>query len=148
MMPARLEESSRDDAPPPIGSIGTTSPSWEALADMSAGMDCATPRKKSSMYWREAGSYCVAGKGTKGQPCEGRSLTRGGGEATNIDLHGIAIGEAAHVALGKEAVGKQGEQDEFRERQQLVPRQDKASSPVYMGHLGQQGHSLSIFIAA
>ncbi len=45
---------------------------------------------------------------------------------TNIDLDGIALGEAPHVALGEEAVGEQREEDEFGERQELVSREDEA----------------------
>lgn len=35
--------------------------------------------------------------------------------ATNIDLYCVALGEAAHVALGEEAVGEEGEEHELRQ---------------------------------
>ena len=35
--------------------------------------------------------------------------------ATNIDLYCVTVCESAHVALGEEAVGKEGEEDELRE---------------------------------
>lgn len=35
-------------------------------------------------------------------------------KGTDINLDSITIGEAAHVTLGKEPIGKQREEDEFR----------------------------------
>lgn len=36
---------------------------------------------------------------------------------TDIDLDGIAIGEATHVAFGKQAIGEEGEKDKLGQSQ-------------------------------
>lgn len=66
----------------------------------------------------------------------------GEGEKTYIDVYSIALAKTAHVALGKEAVGEQRQQDEFREREQLIPRQDKTCSPNKTVSLGPATYML------
>lgn len=117
-MPALLDESS---LLAPKGSMGTTSPSCDALADMSAGIVWATLRKKSNMYWREAGSYCWQASVSALWKAELWSTLRvfrapavsrgaeiwGRERGTNIDMYGIAVGEAAaHMSLREEAIGE------------------------------------------
>src|SRR5689334_14183972 len=101
MMPARLLLSSR--AP---GSSGTT-PSTPSCPLGSAGMLCATFRKKSSMYWSEAGSYCES----KCQPCGHFANQSLKNRRTHINLHRISFREPAHVPLGEKSIREKREQD-------------------------------------
>ena len=48
------------------------------------GMDCATPRKKSNIYWREAGSYCVE---TVTSPMYTLGLERRASALAGVEVH-------------------------------------------------------------
>src|SRR5690348_10303066 len=114
MMPARRLLSSRA-----LGSSGTTPSTPSPLA--SAGMLCATLRKKSSMYWSEAGSYCACRSASDSQLRNGE---------THVNLDSISFREPAHMPLGKESIGEEREQDKFGECEQFISRQLKPSAPV------------------
>jgi hypothetical protein len=75
---------------------------------VSVGMDWATPRKKSSMYWSDAGSYCMLKLKCQRymhiRDCV--VYTANQRLLTNINLNGISVAEATHMAVREEPVGK------------------------------------------
>ena len=48
---------------------------------------------------------------------------------TNIDLDGVTLRETTHVAFREETIGEQGEENEFRQGQQFVSRENEAGAP-------------------
>lgn len=101
-MPARLDASSRESSP-------CESPSFEALSE-SMGIDCATSRKKSSMYWRDTGSYCAW------VSIRQDFMRR---EMAYVDLHRIIVG-ATHMAFWEQTIGEKRQQYKLGESEQLV----------------------------
>lgn len=96
----------------------------------SDGMDCATDRKKSSMYCSDVGSYCAGSSQRKlntGQDRELRWLLAIL-SVTYINRVDIALMERSHVPIGEQPVGEQREQNEFRQCQQLISRESKSSA--------------------
>ena len=71
------------------------------------GIDCATPRKKSNMYWREAGSYCEEEVTPLLYIDEMHSRPITNEEETYVNGINIAFMKRIHMAIRKQTIRKQ-----------------------------------------
>jgi hypothetical protein len=74
-------------------------------------------------------SYWGQGKGRGRRRGGRRRRRRRGRGVTNVDWVYVSIVVGVHVPIREQAIGKEGEEDEFGECQKLVSRQSESRAP-------------------